>query len=49
MIVSGVQDYLAGVKAIWLNRDKKERDNTAKPDYETSNLNELHPILNSIE
>jgi len=38
----------AGIKAIWLNRDKKESDNSAKPDYEISNLNELPLILDSV-
>jgi putative hydrolase of the HAD superfamily len=44
--IGGAQQ--AGIKAIRLNRDKKEGDNIAKPDYEISNLNELYSILNNI-
>ena len=37
-----------GVKAVWLNRDGKENDNSAKPDYEINSLNELSSVLNEL-
>lgn len=44
--ISGAQQ--AGIKAVWLNRDRKERSDSAEPDYEISNLNELQLILDSL-
>ena len=45
--IAGAQQI--GIKAIWLNRDGKQNDNTVKPDYEISNLNELQNALNYLE
>ncbi|KPL25329.1 MAG: hypothetical protein AMJ75_01190 [Phycisphaerae bacterium SM1_79] len=36
-----------GLKAIWLNRDNKDRDNGVQPDYEINNLYQLHQCLAS--
>lgn len=44
--IGGAQQ--AGIKAVWLNRDKTENNNTAKPDYEISNLNELQMVLKNL-
>ena len=41
--IAGAQQV--GIKAVWLNREAKENDNSVKPDYEISNLNELHNAL----
>ncbi len=37
----------AGIKAIWLNREKEENDNSVKADYEISDLNQLPQLLNA--
>ena len=37
-----------GLKAVWLNRDNKDNDNSVKPDYEINNLNELLQILDTL-
>ena len=35
----------AGIKAIWLNRDKEENETCVKPDHEISDLNQLPEVL----
>ncbi|MFX3623460.1 MAG: HAD family hydrolase [Ectobacillus sp.] len=37
----------AGIKSVWINRHNKER-NEVLPDYEIRHLEELYPILNSL-
>ncbi len=44
--IGGAQQ--AGIKAIWLNRDRKERSDPAEPDYEINSLNELQLILDGL-
>lgn len=44
--ISGAQQ--AGIKAVWLNRDREKRSDSAGPDYEISTLNELQLILDSL-
>jgi putative hydrolase of the HAD superfamily len=39
----------AGIKSVWLNRDKKDNDNSVKPDYEITNLNKLRDVLDDME
>lgn len=45
--IAGAQQ--AGIKAIWLNRDKKENGNPVKPDYEIKNLSKLQAVLHDLE
>lgn len=45
--IAGAQQ--AGIKAIWLNRDKKDNDNSVKPDYEITNLSKLQVALHNLE
>jgi putative hydrolase of the HAD superfamily len=44
--VGGAQS--AGMRAVWVNRSGKTRDNSIVPDWEISSLDELIPILNNI-
>ena len=37
------------IKAVWLNRDRKENDNFIKPDYEVNDMNELRHVLNDLD
>ncbi len=41
--ISGAQR--AGIRAVWLNRDNRERNGSVKPDYEIESLNELCEYL----
>ncbi len=45
--ISGAQR--AGIRAIWLNRDNKERNDSVQPDYEVESLNELCEYLSYLE
>ncbi|MHC4735979.1 MAG: HAD family hydrolase [Planctomycetota bacterium] len=45
--ISGAQR--AGVRAIWLNRDNRERNDSVEPDYEVESLNELSEYLDCLE
>jgi len=38
-----------GLKAVWLNRDKKDSNNLVQPDYEINNMNELQHALNDLK
>ncbi|MHC4646673.1 MAG: HAD family hydrolase [Planctomycetota bacterium] len=39
----------AGLKGIWINRDRRERYSTVVPDYEIQSLGEVHEYLHSLE
>ena len=41
--------HQVGLKAVWLNRDKKDNDNSVKPDCEITNLSKLQAALNNLE
>jgi putative hydrolase of the HAD superfamily len=45
--ISGAQR--AGLRAIWLNRDNRERNGLVNPDYEVESLNELCEYLSYLE
>jgi putative hydrolase of the HAD superfamily len=45
--IKGARD--AGIKTVWLNRDKEENQSDIKPDYEINSINELESILNDLE
>lgn len=54
MVGNSLNSDIAGaqqvdLKAVWLNRDKKENNNSVRPDYEINNLNELHHALNDLD
>lgn len=41
--IRGAQE--AGMRAVWVNRERLNRDSPVVPDWEISSLKELHPIL----
>lgn len=38
-----------GLKAVWLNRNKENKQGDVKPDYEINVMNELEPVLEGLE
>jgi putative hydrolase of the HAD superfamily len=45
--IGGAQQ--AGIKGVWLNRDKRERNGTVEPDHEIETLGELGEYLDCLE
>lgn len=44
-----LMEQRAGIKTVWLNREKEENQNDIKPDYEINSINELEYILDDLE